>query len=333
MSISVIIPVYNTGSYLKKCVQSICMQTYRELEILLVDDGSTDDSLLIMNQLAAQDERVRVLAREHQGVSATRNVGINVANGEYLSFIDSDDWIEPDMYEKLMYVACKYDADAVYCDWICEYSDGTSDIPQYKGQLEVLQENQVLEGYLRRGIGARVSSSIVRRKTVGTERFPENLERGEDMLFGFRLTCNAICVVDTDMPLYHRYYRLGSLTNRTNFRAADMGRAECTDYIVDYVKENKPEYLDWACARSFNFYMIVLNRMLYFGAEKDFPDMYTRIVQRLSALYAMMENKDRLRKELRYAYFTFGHAKEVYRLIDRIYYKYIKKELGGKRQR
>lgn len=333
MSISVIIPVYNTGSYLKKCVQSICGQTYCDLEILLVDDGSTDDSLRIMSQLAATDERVKILSNKHQGVSATRNAGIDAATGEYLSFIDSDDWIEPDMYEKLMHVAHKYNADAVYCDWICEYSDGTSDVPRCKGKMEILRGNQVLEGYLRKGIGARVSSSIVRRKTIGTERFPEELERGEDMLFGFRFSCNAICVVDTDMPLYHRYYRLGSLTNRTNFRAADMGRAECTDYIVDYVKENKPEYLDWACARSFNFYMIVLNRMLYFGAEIDFPDMYTRIVQRLSDLYAMLEDKSRLRKELRYAYTTFQHGKEVYRLIDRIYYKYIKKELGGKRQK
>ena len=106
--ISVIVPVYNIEKYIERCVRSICVQTYKNLEILLVDDGSTDGSGEICERLAKEDERIRVFHKENGGSSSARNLGIREAKGEYLGFIDSDDYIEPDMYELLAEGIGKY---------------------------------------------------------------------------------------------------------------------------------------------------------------------------------------------------------------------------------
>ena len=100
--LSVIVPVYNIKrEYLERCIASICNQTYKNLEILLVDDGSTDGSGAVCDEFAKKDERIRVFHKENGGSSSARNLGIENATGEYLGFIDSDDFIEPDMYELL----------------------------------------------------------------------------------------------------------------------------------------------------------------------------------------------------------------------------------------
>ena len=106
--ISVIVPVYNTEAYLKECVDSIVNQTYQNLEILLVDDGSTDNSGAMAEKFALEDKRVRVFHKENGGSSSARNLGIKEATGEYIGFIDSDDYIEPDMYELLAEGVGKY---------------------------------------------------------------------------------------------------------------------------------------------------------------------------------------------------------------------------------
>ena len=103
--ISVIVPIYNTLNYLQRCVDSIRSQTYKYLEIILVDDGSTDRSGALAEKFALEDRRVRVFHKENGGVSSARNLGIEKARGEFIGFVDSDDYIEPQMYERLLAVA------------------------------------------------------------------------------------------------------------------------------------------------------------------------------------------------------------------------------------
>ena len=97
--ITVIIPVYNTARYLERCIGSVVNQTYKNLEIILVDDGSTDDSYEICKQWAEKDHRILLIHKENGGPSSARNLALDVATGDYIAFVDSDDWIEPDMYE------------------------------------------------------------------------------------------------------------------------------------------------------------------------------------------------------------------------------------------
>lgn len=129
--ITVIIPVYNTERFVEKCVRSVCGQTYRNLEIILVDDGSTDGSPEVCDRLAREDGRISVLHRENGGASAARNAGLDIATGEYVGFIDSDDYIAPNMYERLYQALTEADAELSVCDfaYVDERGNSLTDIP------------------------------------------------------------------------------------------------------------------------------------------------------------------------------------------------------------
>lgn len=114
--ISVIVPVYNTDQYLRKCIESICNQTYTNLEIILIDDGSQDNSPAICDEFAQKDNRIKVIHKENGGVAAARNAGLDNATGDYIGFVDSDDFIEKSMYEKLLDASVKYGADLSLCN-------------------------------------------------------------------------------------------------------------------------------------------------------------------------------------------------------------------------
>ena len=109
--ISVVVPVYNVEEYLDQCVESLVGQTYKNLEVILVDDGSPDNCPAMCDEWAERDNRIKVIHKENGGVSSARNAALDIASGDYIGFVDSDDWIEPDMYEILIKNAKKYDAD------------------------------------------------------------------------------------------------------------------------------------------------------------------------------------------------------------------------------
>lgn len=118
--ISIIVPVYNVKDYVEKCLDSICGQTYKNLEIVVVDDGSTDGSGEICDTYAQKDPRVKVIHRENRGVSAVRNEGLDIALGEYIGFVDGDDWIDSDMYEFLYELLIVNEADISVCSHYIE---------------------------------------------------------------------------------------------------------------------------------------------------------------------------------------------------------------------
>jgi glycosyltransferase involved in cell wall biosynthesis len=125
MSISIIIPVYNAEKFLSKCLDSVKNQTYQDLEIILVNDGSTDRSGLICDEYAQKDKRFIVIHKENGGVSSARNAALNIASGKYIGFVDPDDWIEPCMFEKLYQLIIDHKADISICGYYREKEDGT----------------------------------------------------------------------------------------------------------------------------------------------------------------------------------------------------------------
>ena len=131
--ISVIVPVYKAEKYLHRCVDSILAQTYTDFELLLINDGSPDNCGAICDEYAIKDSRVRVFHKENGGASTARNLGLDEAKGEWITFVDSDDWIEPNMYEEMISAAKQYMVDAVYCDMVME-GTSTSVTLQYNSQ-------------------------------------------------------------------------------------------------------------------------------------------------------------------------------------------------------
>lgn len=132
--VSIIIPVYKTESYLAKCIESCMHQTYQNIEIILIEDGSPDRYGEICDAYAKQDERIRVIHKENTGVSDSRNEGLEIASGEFIMFVDSDDWIDAEMVEELVTAQQKYDVDLVECGHRNIYKDGKISliIPDYK---------------------------------------------------------------------------------------------------------------------------------------------------------------------------------------------------------
>ena len=137
--ISIIVPVYNVEAYLHQCLQSILDQTYTNLEIIVVDDGSTDHSPAICDHFAALDARVKVIHKKNGGQSAARNIGLDTASGEYIGFVDSDDWIDNDMYETLYNLISQYGADISACTHYLEYEDGRPTV--YRSKEEIMTFN------------------------------------------------------------------------------------------------------------------------------------------------------------------------------------------------
>lgn len=335
MKVSIIVPVYNTEKYLEKCVRSIQSQTHKDLQIILVNDASEDNSLELMKKLAQEDDRICIVDKPHGGLSATRNAGMEIMEGDYVSFVDSDDWIALDMYEKMLAQIEECGADAAYCEWTEEYADGTYDIKSYDGKKRiVLHGDEIIESYYKENIHLRISSGLLSRKIIGDLRFDTNLQPGEEMYLGFRALCNANCVVYLNSPFYHRYNRLGSISNQNAFRSTEIRRAISADMRLDYVKENMPQHLKVAYNHCFKYYETVLNYMLYFHAQTDYKDVYEQIISRLNELYREMPNpRKTLEIPVLIAYLVFRLSKPIYYRIVRIYYKDIKKEFDSKRQK
>ena len=130
--ISIIIPVYNVSQYLNECIQSVVNQSYNDFECILIDDGSSDGSEIICDQWEQKDSRIKVIHQPNQGGATARNRGITEALGEYIAFIDSDDWIDSDYLYQLVQPIEKYNVDLVVCGLQQHYSDGTSKNYSYK---------------------------------------------------------------------------------------------------------------------------------------------------------------------------------------------------------
>ena len=126
-TISIILPVYNCEAYLHRCIGAILGQTEQNLELILVDDGSTDSSGTICDRYAAEDARVRVIHKQNAGVSAARNAGLETAEGAFIAFADGDDWPEPEMYERLLEAQRRAGSDLIYCGFRRVYSDRTEE--------------------------------------------------------------------------------------------------------------------------------------------------------------------------------------------------------------
>ncbi len=225
--ISVIIPIYNAEDFLEKCVTSVLQQTEKDIEVILVNDGSNDNSLSICNKIAADDDRVIVINQKNAGVSAARNNGINAAKGEYIGFVDADDWIDSNMYEMLLSEAKKINADIAMCDVMTVYSNGIQQVDT----ITQLSKNQILEkADFSPPILLEMAGSACRciYKNYNDTRFPIGVKFSEDRIFNIYAFGFAKKTVYIKEPLYFRYINKKSAVHRFH-----------TDYFEACIKAAK----------------------------------------------------------------------------------------------
>ena len=219
LTLSVILPVYNEARRLRRCVEGVLEQTHRALELIVVDDGSRDDTGMLLHVLAKQDARIRPVYAVHGGQLRARMLGIEAAAGEYVNFIDADDAIEKTMYEELLPLAERYDADVVHCGYQKVFPDKRREA--YWGSEEVLAQDRV--GAMKRLLSMKhiemwcANNKLYRRKLF-SEELREDLKAAqvvmnEDLLLNFRVFQQAYRIVGYDKCLYHYNVRDDSTTH------------------------------------------------------------------------------------------------------------------------
>ena len=244
--ISVIVPVYKVEKYLRKCVDSILCQTYPRFELILVDDGSPDGCGAICDEYAAGDPRVRVIHKPNGGLSSARNVGIDAAKGDYLYFVDSDDWLEPEALMALIEAVHNYDV-PISCignyDVNIETGEKTLGICPKKEEV-ISGEEMVGRIFTWDGCDSAVCDKLFRRELFRERRFPVG-KICEDIPVTYRILLEAGRIAMVDKPLYNYLRRPGSLSNG-ELSETSFHFSEHTKEIYSYIREHHPAVLPQA---------------------------------------------------------------------------------------
>ena len=258
--ISVVVPVYNVEKYLEKCVNSIVNQTYKNLEIILVDDGATDNSGKLCDELAKIDNRIKVYHKENGGLSDARNYGVERATGDYIGFVDSDDYIDAEMYEKLYEAIKKENADVAECNLKIIYPNRVELYTNEK-YFKVCTKQEYLEEYLKiekvfGSVWTKLIKSDIAKKLV----FPKG-KLYEDTYYAYDLINVANSFVLIDSPSYNYLMRENSITNaKFNLRIFDL--IEIVEKFHKMTYENYPSLKEAADCRKMYAYFSVLNSIL-----------------------------------------------------------------------
>ncbi len=302
MKISVIIPIYNTEEYLAKCIESVLNQDYDNLEVILVNDGSKDNSLKICEKYAEKDTRIVLIDKENTGVSDSRNHGLKIATGDYIAFVDSDDWIEPNMYSSMLESIIKTGADLCLSSYFVEDENG-SVIYKLKNDKDILDYYDLVDSIIPRIIGSdniglsnnKISGFIVRvlfnRKILFENNvfFEKDLHYKEDEVFLIKTLFNCKKVALLDQPFYHYLKRKTSAV--ASYRP---NKKEEESLAVDYIIEALEKYgkdIDYKEKYKNNFD----SRFFYFQSGLVFneahPDSTKKLGEKLRSVKEICENK------------------------------------------
>lgn len=260
--ISVIIPVYNVEKYLKRCLDSVINQTYKNLEIILVDDGSTDNSGKICDEYAKNDKRIIVIHKENGGVSVARNIGLDIGTGDYVNFIDSDDWIDLKFFKKLYDNLLKSHADISCCDYIRteKYKNLKKEFLNY---MDYYGEN-ILEVYLEKELTSPCNK-LYKKELWQNIKFPAN-KTNEDICTIFKIFLKSKIVIYTEEKLYY-YYKHSDSTTKSKFSNKNLDLLDAWQEVVRLSKKYPDNIQRLAKFRLKKAYFSLLGVIAYYGME------------------------------------------------------------------
>ena len=227
--VSVIVPVYKVEKYLDKCVGSIVAQSYKNLEIILVDDGSPDNCPTMCDLWAQKDGRIKVIHKPNGGLSSARNAGLDISCGRFVMFVDSDDWIDESTVQSLLTIS--EDADIIMCGFSVEYEDGTT-FQENSGNKR-LEGFDILGEFILDNIRPEACGKLYRLNLFSDTRFDETIKYAEDLDMNYRLMKKAS--KSTDEGFYHYIRRAGSITSTD----MTVGRANLYKITARFVEESR----------------------------------------------------------------------------------------------
>lgn len=271
--ISIIIPIYNVERYLRQCIDSILAQTFTDFELLLIDDGSPDGCPAICDEYAGKDARIRVFHKQNGGVTSARNKGLDNAKGNWIIYIDGDDWIEPTYVEELYNAAINNEADIAICGFRFVYEDGSSVIehPTIWNDNKQASLNRYIASIWTTACGSIQKSNLYKDNSI---RSPKNITFCEDFHLMVRLCYFANKVISIDRPLYNYRQRSSSIVHSLNDKT---WRDELSTYleIIDFFRnqgelETYKKVMSWRTLKTSNGMTLDLSRFEEF--KKYNPD-------------------------------------------------------------
>lgn len=265
--ISIVIPVYCVEEYLEKCVSSVVSQTFTNIEVILVDDGSPDNCGNICDELAKQDSRIRVVHKENGGISSARNAGIDIARGKYLGFVDSDDWVDPDMYQTLYENAEKHNVDIAICERRLIYPGKIEKSSKSKCTERILSQSDIFKILFSTNdtIYAFVWNKLFRKELFDNTRFPVG-QTYEDVyiISELLLKCNKAWITDKEM--YNYLQRAESITGK-GYTKGDINCIIAAERNYKLINEQYPEYVDNVRAYVCKWYFLIVEGIALSGLK------------------------------------------------------------------
>ena len=281
MKISILIPAYNVEKYLPTCLDSVLGQTYQDLQVVIIDDGSKDCTLEVCKNYSKKDDRVEYYTQENKGVAETRNHLLSKVKGEYVLFVDADDWIELDMVEYLVSLATDNSAEMVMCDRLINDAKPISSQPNIK----ILSQNEAIKDFLYHDyfVGS-LWNKLIKASLLNDKIFKNEISYGEDALFVWNVLQDVDAVVVSTKQLYH--YRM----NEASISHQSFGEKKLTGHltwqlITDDVRQSWPQYLDIALGTF---------------ALQDFYLIQAASVDRFSGKESVRQLQNTVKKNLRF---------------------------------
>lgn len=274
--ISVIVPIYNVEKFLRKCVDSIINQTYKNIEIILVDDGSKDNCGTICDEYGKIDNRIKVIHKKNGGLSDARNAGLDMSTGECIVFVDSDDYINNTMIENLYNGINKYDADISCCAKCLENENGmVLEIKNRTAEYCISNTEAIEKFLLREEIDNSAWDKMYRRELFNEIRFPYG-KYYEDIPTIYKLFCKANKIAHIGSVEYHYIIRNGSIIN-SNFSEKQLDSLEFISKIRNDININYPQYVEQVNSMYYLDLMTNLQKIKNSSDYYNYKNLYKRL--------------------------------------------------------
>ncbi|WP_435645153.1 glycosyltransferase family 2 protein [Butyricicoccus porcorum] len=320
--ISIIVPAYNVELTLPKTIDSILLQSYRDFEIIIVDDGSTDMTPKIADKYQEKyPNQIRVIHSVNQGVTHARLKGIDNAMGEWIGFVDADDFLEPDMYEILIKNAEEYDADISHCGYQMNFSDGRTHYFYNTGVLLIQNSHEalatLLEGTLvEPGLWNKIYRKQLIISALDSEQMDCSLKQNEDFLMNFLIFKEARCIVFLDVCKYHYVVREGSATRTALNKNMIYDPIIVRKQIVQIADEL---LIDQAKRTYISTCLDVYNLILMSGTKENREDLNAV----WNEIQVHKEWGNLLNRKRKLLLWTLLHSRVLYKILYRGYSNYI----------
>lgn len=282
--VSIVVPVYGTEAYLPACIDSLCNQSYANIEIILVNDQSTDKCPEICDSYAKKDSRIKVVHQKNKGVSGARNTGMRYANGEYITFVDSDDELEPNAIELLLHDITHYEADIASASETIVTKEGNLHLADNDGKIYIYEGEEMIKRSLMYAKETHsLHATLFAKEFIYDICFTEGHNINEDGYFLFECYTRLPKVVQHNVSVYKYFYRKNS-ASRAEFSEKYLDMLYFCDLKMKYIQEKMPEYTDDAKN------MVVITNLLFLDVlcrttNKKYLEIQKNCIQTVRELY------------------------------------------------